>query len=124
MHEILGPGLLESVYEEAICYELDKAGIFYNRQQGIKANYGEVKLDIGFRADIIIENTLIMELKSVEAIAPVHPKTLLTYMRLTNLEIGLLINFNVALLKNGITRLVDDEWQNRNRKNNPKESKT
>ena len=124
VHEILDPGLLESVYEEAICYELDKAGIFYNRQQGIKANYGEVKLDIGFRADIIIENTLIMELKSVEAIAPVHPKTLLTYMRLTNLEIGLLINFNVALLKNGITRLVDDEWQNRNRKNNPKESKT
>ena len=122
VHTTIGPGLLESVYEEAICYELDKARIFYKRQQGIKANYGEVKLDIGFRADIIIENTVILELISVESIAPVHPKTLLTFMRLTNLEIGLLINFNVVLLKNGITRLVDDEWQKRNRKNNERES--
>jgi GxxExxY protein len=115
VHEKLGPGLLESVYEEAICYELDKAGISYKRQHGISAVYEEVKLDIGFRADLIIENKVIVELKSVETIAQVHSKTLLTYMRLTNIEVGLLINFNVALLKNGITRLADDEWQNRNK---------
>jgi GxxExxY protein len=116
VHAKLGPGLLESVYEEAICYELDKAGIAYKRQQGIAAMYEGVKLDVGFRADLIVDNKVIVELKSIETIAPVHSKTLLTYMRLTNLEVGLLINFNVVLLKNGITRLVDDEWQNINHK--------
>jgi GxxExxY protein len=118
VHEKLGPGLLESVYEEAICYELDKVELSYKRQQGIAAMYEGVKLEVGFRADLIVENKVIVELKSVEAIAQVHSKTLLTYMRLTNLEVGLLVNFNVALLKNGITRLVDDEWQNRNKKGN------
>ena len=115
VHETLGPGLLESVYEEAICYELDGAGISYKRQQGIAAVYEGVKLDVGFRADLIVENKVIVELKSVETVALVHSKTLLTYMRLTNLEVGLLINFNVALLKDGITRMVDDEWQKKNR---------
>jgi len=118
VHEILGPGLLESVYEEAICYELDKARLTHKRQQGIVAVYEGVKLDVGFRADLIVENKVIVELKSIEVIAPVHAKTLLTYMRLTHLEIGLLINFNVALLKNGITRLVDDEWQKINKRSN------
>jgi GxxExxY protein len=110
-HTVLGPGLLESVYEEAICYELEKEEIEYKRQQGIPVIYEEIKLELGFRADIIIENKIILELKSVEAIAPVHAKTVLTYMRLTGIEVGLLINFNVALLKDGITRLVDDKKQ-------------
>lgn len=106
VHEKLGPGLLESVYEETICYELTKAEIAYKRQQGIPVVYDEVKMDLGFRADIIVEGKVIIEIKSVEAITPVFAKTVLTYMKFTNIEVGLLINFNVALLKDGITRLV------------------
>ncbi|MCY7410117.1 MAG: GxxExxY protein [Chitinophagales bacterium] len=108
VHEKLGPGLLESVYEEAVCYELAKLRIVFSRQQGIPVVYDEIKLELGFRADVIIEQKVILELKSVEAIAPVHSKTVLTYMRLAGIEVGLLINFNVALLKDGITRLVLD----------------
>ena len=107
-HEALGPGLLESVYEEVICYELTKMGIPFKRQQGITFFYEEVKMDIGFRADILVDNSVLMELKSTESIAPVHSKTVLTYLRLSGFEVGLLINFNVALLKDGITRLVQD----------------
>jgi GxxExxY protein len=109
VHGKLGPGLLESVYEKAICYEFDKAGIQYKRQHGIPVIYDEIDLEIGFRADLIVEDKVIVELKSVETISPVHAKTLLTYMRLSEIEVGLLINFNVALLKNGITRLIDDQ---------------
>jgi GxxExxY protein len=108
VHEALGPGLLESVYEEVICYELTKMGIPFKRQQGITFIYEEVKMDIGFRADILVDNSVLMELKSTESIAPVHSKTVLTYLRLSGFEVGLLINFNVALLKDGITRLVQD----------------
>lgn len=108
VHEILGPGLLESVYEEAVCHELFNAGISFKRQQAIPVVYGNVKLELGFRADVIVDGKVIVELKSVEAVAPVHSKTVLTYMRLTGIEVGLLINFNVALLKDGITRLIDD----------------
>ena len=83
--------------------------------------YEDVKLDVGFRADLIIEDKVIVELKSVEAVSSVHSKTLLSYMRLTKIEVGLLINFNVILLKNGITRLLDDDWQyvNRNPERKP-----
>jgi len=108
VHRTLGPGLLESVYEAAICYELDKLGIKYKRQQGIAVVYDEVKMDIGFRADIIVENKVIVEIKSIEAIAPVHQKTLLTYLKLTDLKLGLLVNFNVNLIKYGITRIVNN----------------
>ena len=108
VHETLGPGLLESVYEECICYELTKLGIPFLRQQGISFYYDEVKMDIGFRADILVDNTVIMELKSTESINPVHAKTVLTYLRLSGVEVGFLINFNVVLLKDGITRLVMD----------------
>ena len=108
VHQLLGPGLLESVYEAAICYELSKLGIPFSRQQAIPVVYNDVKLELGFRADIIVDGKVILELKSVEAIAPVHPKILLTYMKLTNMEVGLLINFNEVLLKDGITRLVLD----------------
>lgn len=108
VHDTLGPGLLESVYEEAVCHELLNAGIAFKRQQAIPVIYGNVKLELGFRADVIVDGKVILELKSVEAVAPVHSKTVLTYMRLTKIEVGLLINFNVALLKDGITRLIDD----------------
>lgn len=112
VHSILGPGLLESVYEEALCLELKKANINYLRQQGIKVQYEDENLGLGFRADLIIEGVLLLELKSVEAITPVFAKTVLTYLRFTGIEVGLLINFNVVLLRDGITRLVQDRRSN------------
>lgn len=108
VHQALGPGLLESVYEAAVCFELTKLGIPFKRQQGVAVIYEEVKLDLGFRADLIVDNSVIVEFKSIVTVSPVHPKTLLTYLRLTQLEVGLLINFNVVLLRDGITRLVND----------------
>ena len=108
VHKKLGPGLLESVYEAVICYELQKLGIKFLRQQGIRVVYDEVNIDLGFRSDIIVENKVIIEIKSIEAIAPVHHKQLLTYLRLANLKLGLLVNFNVELIKNGITRVVNN----------------
>jgi GxxExxY protein len=106
VHRALGPGLLESVYETAICHELNKLGLRYIRQEAIDVIYDNVKMDLGFRADIIVEEKLIVEIKSVETIARVHPKQLLTYLKLTNIKLGLLVNFNVVLIKNGITRIV------------------
>lgn len=108
IHKTLGPGLLESVYEEVLCYELTKLGLNFKRQQGIIVEYEGIKMDPGFFADIIVEEKLIVELKSVEAIAPVHPKILLTYLRLTNIRLGLLVNFNVELMKDGIKRVVNN----------------
>lgn len=99
--------MLESVYEEAICYELDKRGLHYKRQQGISVIYDTVKMDLGFRADVIVEEKVIVEIKSVELIAPVHSKIVLTYLRLTNIKLGLLVNFNVNLVKDGINRIVN-----------------
>ena len=108
IHTKLGPGLLESVYEEIMFYELDKNGLQVERQKGIPVLWNELKMELGFRADLIIENKVIVELKSVEAIAQVHPKQVLTYLRLTGLKLGLLINFNEPLIKNGITRIVNN----------------
>ncbi len=108
VHSHLGPGLLESVYEEAICYELAKRRINHKRQIGISVMYDEIKMDLGFRADIIVEDKVIIELKSVEILAPVHHKQLLTYLRLTDNKLGLLVNFNVNLVKNGIVRIVNN----------------
>jgi GxxExxY protein len=108
IHKAMGPGLLESVYEAIICFELDKAGIAYRRQPGVRVFYEEQEMDIGFRADIIVEEKVIVEIKSVEAIATVHPKILLTYLRLTNLKLGMLVNFNVELIKDGIQRIVNN----------------
>ena len=107
VHRVLGPGLLESVYEAAICYELAMVGLKFQRQQGIEVIYENVKMDLGFRADIIVENKVIVEIKSIETLAPVHHKQLLTYLRLTDLKLGLLVNFNVALIKDGIIRIVN-----------------
>ncbi|HOY31004.1 MAG TPA: GxxExxY protein [Bacteroidales bacterium] len=108
IHNKLGPGLLESVYEEIMYYELSKQGLNVERQKGIPVIWDELRMEIGFRADLIIERKVIIELKSVEAIAPVHPKQLLTYLKLTGLKLGLLINFNEPLIKNGFTRIVNN----------------
>lgn len=107
VHSNLGPGLLESVYESAICYELDVKGLNYNRQKGIQVWYKEIKMDLRFRADIVVEEKVIVEVKSVESITPVFFKTLLTYLKLSDLKLGLLANFNVPLMKDGIRRVVN-----------------
>ena len=91
-----------------LCYELTKLGLNFKRQQGIAVVYEDIKMDLGFGADIIIEDKLIVELKSVEMVAPVHYKILLTYLRLTNKKLGLLVNFNVELIKDGIKRIVNN----------------
>ena len=107
IHVKLGPGLLESVNEEVICHELDKQGLKYKRQIGIPVVYDNKKMNLGFRADIIVEDKVIVEIKSVELMAPVFSKQLLTYLRLTDKKLGLLVNFNVNLIKEGITRVVN-----------------
>ena len=104
IHTTLGPGLLESVYETVVGYELDRRGIRIVRQQPIPVVYENVRIDTGFRADLIVEDKVIVEVKSVELLAPVHKKQLLTYLRLADKRLGLLINFQVALIKDGITR--------------------
>jgi GxxExxY protein len=109
VHKTLGPGLLESIYESAICIELVLAGLSFKRQQGIRTDYKGHDLDVGFRADIIIEDTVILEIKSIESVPPVHKKIVISYLRLTGIEIGLLVNFNVIKLTDGITRLVADK---------------
>jgi GxxExxY protein len=103
----LGPGLLESVYEEVLSYELGKSHLKCERQVGIPVIYEDIKMDIGFRADMVVERMVIVELKSVENVLPVHKKQLLTYLKLTGMKLGLLINFNEALVKDGITRIVN-----------------
>lgn len=107
IHVELGPGLLESVYEQIMYYELVEKGFDVDSQVPIPVEWGGVKMKLGFRTDLIVNKKVIVELKSVEHIAPVHPKQLLTYLRLTNCKLGLLINFNEALIKNGITRVVN-----------------
>ena len=107
IHTRLGPGLLESVYEAVLTYELRKRGLRVERQKAIPVVYEEVRLDEGFRADLVVEGKVIIELKSVEAIARVHKKQVLTYLRLSDLRLGLLINFGEELIKNGITRVVN-----------------
>ena len=106
IHKKLGPGLLESVYEAVLVYELEKRGLRVVRQQPIPVVYESVQLEIGFRADLIVEGKVIVEIKSIETTAPVHKKQLLTHLRLTDLRLGLLINFGAPLIKDGITRLV------------------
>lgn len=107
IHHQYGPGLFESVYEEIFCYEFSKTRIPFARQMGVPLIHEQIKMDIGFRADIIIDNKVILELKSIEALAPVHFKQVLTYLKLTDIKLGLLINFNVNLIKDGIHRIVN-----------------
>ena len=108
IHKQYGPGLFESVYEEIFCYEWAKNGIPFKRQQGVPLIHEEIKLEVGFRADVIIENKVIVELKSVEAIADIHYKQVQTYLKLTGIKLGLLVNFNVPLIKDGIHRIVNN----------------
>jgi GxxExxY protein len=108
IHVNLGPGLLESVYEEIMYYELVSQGFYVERQKKIPVFWNEIKMDIAFRADLIIEDKVILELKSVEQIAQVHPKQLLTYLKITDKKLGLLINFNEKYIKHGITRVVNN----------------
>jgi len=107
LHKQYGPGLFESVYEEIFCHEWIKTGIPFKRQQGIPLIHEEIKLDIGFRADVIVGEKLILEFKSIELLSDLHFKQVLTYLKLTNLKLGLLINFNVVLLKDGIKRIAN-----------------
>ncbi len=108
VHQSLGPGLLESAYEECLYYELRKTGLNVEKQKPLPLIYEEVKLDVGYRIDIIVENKLIIEIKSVEALNDVHFAQLLTYLKLTNCKLGLLINFNVSLIKNGVKRVENN----------------
>lgn len=108
IHTQYGPGLFESVYEEIFCYELSKTGIPFYRQHPIPLVHEEIKMDAGFRADVLIDNKIIVELKSIEALAPVHYKQVQTYLKLTGCKLGLLVNFNVALIKEGIHRIVNN----------------
>jgi GxxExxY protein len=108
IHTQLGAGLFESVYHKILLIELEKAGLSYESQKSIPVYWDNQKIDQGFKADIIVENKVILELKSIEALLPVHHKQLLTYLRLTGLKLGLLINFKESLIKNGITRIVNN----------------
>lgn len=108
IHRELGPGLLETVYEEVLCYELTLRGIPFERQKGLPVLWKSTKMDLGYRPDVVVDNALVVELKSVETVTKVHSKITLTYLRLSKKKLGLLINFNVYLLKDGITRLVNN----------------
>jgi len=108
VHRKLGPGLLESSYEECLCYELKKEGLFIEKQKPLPLIYDEVKLEVGYRIDILVNKKVIIEIKSVEALNDVHLAQILTYLKLSECKLGLLINFNVALLKNGIKRVVNN----------------
>jgi GxxExxY protein len=107
VHTRLGPGLLESVYEAIMEYELTKRGLQVDHQRPMPVVYEEVRMNVGFRPDLIVEGKVIIEVKSVEVIAPVHTKQLLTYLRLADKRLGLLINFGGALIKDGIRRVVN-----------------
>ncbi len=107
IHTQLGPGLFESVYENVLHYELTKNGLAVEKQKTIPVLWEGQFMEQGFRADLIVENKVIIEVKSVEMIADVHKKQLMTYLKLTKLKLGLLINFNEPLIKNGITRIVN-----------------
>jgi len=117
VHTRLGPGLLESVYEVALAHELKKRGLHVERQLPIPIVYDDLQFDEGFRADIIVENLVILELKSVEAVHPVHKKQLLTYLRLADKRLGYLVNFGEELIKDGISRIVNgaEDWGTRRR---------
>lgn len=107
VHKALGPGLLESSYEECLFYEISKTGIYVEKQKGLPLVYNDVKLDIGYRIDVIVENKLIVEIKSVESLSDIHVAQILTYLKLSNCKLGLLINFNTVLFKDGVKRIIN-----------------
>jgi len=108
VHKVLGPGLLESAYEECICYELNLRGFSLERQKPLAVRYKGIKLDCGYRLDVVVENAIILELKSCERIEPIHKAQLLTYLKLSGLHLGLVLNFNVPVMRDGIVRIVNE----------------
>ncbi len=108
VHKKLGPGLLESTYEECLCYEFGLREIAYGRQISLPVTYKEKQLDCGYRIDILVEKSIILELKAVDKIESIHKAQLLTYLKLSNISLGLILNFNVPIMKNGIVRIVNE----------------
>lgn len=106
VHRELGPGLLESAYEECLCYELSQAGLPFERQLTLPVQYKRIRLDCGYRADLVVQGAVLVELKAVSSITEVHEAQLMTYVRISGIRVGLLINFNAATLKEGIVRRV------------------
>ena len=106
VHRHLGPGLLESAYEQCLCCELDQDGVRYNRQVALPITYKSVRLDCGYRMDIVVDDALVVEVKAVDRILPIHEAQMLTYLRLSGHKIGLLMNFNSVMLKDGLRRFV------------------
>jgi GxxExxY protein len=106
MHRQLGPGLLESVYETCLCYELKQSGLNYDQQVSLPIVYKAVKLDAGYRMDVVVENELILEVKSVDRLMAIHEAQMMTYLRLSGRKVGLLMNFNTVALKDGLKRMV------------------
>jgi len=107
VHKQLGPGLLESTYEECLCYELRQKNVSFDRQKNLPIRYKEVRLDCGYRLDVLVEGTIILELKACDKIEDIHKAQLLTYLRLSGLKVGLILNFNVPIMKDGIVRVVN-----------------
>ena len=107
IHQAIGPGLLESAYEECLCHELSLAGLKFERQKALPVHYKDVQLDCGYRLDLVVEGRLVIELKTVEHLMPIHEAQLLTYLKLSGLPLGLLVNFNVPRLKDGLKRMVN-----------------
>ncbi len=107
VHQALGPGLLESIYEKCLCIEFDRKNFSYKRQKEIPIEYRGIRIDCNYKIDIIVENKLIVELKACETLLPIYEAQILTYLKLTGIKIGLLINFNVPLLKDGIKRFAN-----------------
>jgi GxxExxY protein len=106
VHRLLGPGLLESAYEECLCFELTQSGLAFKRQVFLPVMYKSVRLDCGYRLDIVVQDQVILELKTVERLMPIHEAQMLTYMKLSGIQTGLLLNFNSPLLRDGVRRLM------------------
>jgi len=109
VHKALGAGLLESAYEECLCYELQKIGLFVEKQKALPLIYEDVKLEAGYRIDLLVEQKLVVEIKSVDALNELHLAQILTYLKLSGCKLGLLINFNTVLLKNGVKRVINGQ---------------
>lgn len=107
VHRHLGPGLLESTYEECLCYELALAGLSFQRQVRLPVRYKGLNLDCGYKMDLVVDDAVVVELKSIDSLPPIHSAQLLTYLRSSGKQVGLLINFNVEVLKNGLKRMVN-----------------
>ena len=107
VHKVLGPGLLESAYEKCLCYELHRQGLAFHSQKPLPVVYKGQKLDCGYMMDVVVENAIILELKSCNQIDPIHKAQLLTYLKLSGLQLGLLLNFNVPVMRKGVVRIVN-----------------